>query len=91
MENLLAAVLGELTTRSINFFISSFKPTALDVEDRLRRILLRAQVITDEARERQITNQAMLQQLDILRDAMHRGYYILDTFRYQRHNKEEAK
>ncbi|RCV09195.1 hypothetical protein SETIT_2G008000v2, partial [Setaria italica] len=92
METLVSAVLGELAIRSINFFIrSTFKPTSPDVEDRLRRILLRAQVIVDEAMERQITNQTVLQQLHMLRDAMHRGYYILDTFRYQSHNNEEAK
>ena len=50
MNILLTAVLNELTTRSINFLIeNSFKPTAPDMEDRLRRILLRAQVIIDEA------------------------------------------
>jgi hypothetical protein len=27
----------------------------------------------------------------MLRDAMHQGYYILDTFRYQSHSEEEAK
>ncbi|KAL6647696.1 hypothetical protein ACP70R_015133 [Stipagrostis hirtigluma subsp. patula] len=93
MEIFLSAIVGELTTRSINFFISKLsKPPLLsDVEDRLHRVLLRAQVIVDEAMERHITNRAMLQQLDMLRDAMHRGYYMLDTFRYQSHNKEEAK
>ncbi|RLM87606.1 uncharacterized protein C2845_PM04G01370 [Panicum miliaceum] len=40
---------------------------------------------------RKITNQAMLLQLVMLRDAMHRGYYMLDTFRYQPHDDEEAK
>ncbi|KAF8731406.1 hypothetical protein HU200_016467 [Digitaria exilis] len=53
-------------------------------------VLLRARVIIEEAMGRQITNQAMLQQLDILSDTMYRGYYLLDTFRYQSH-KEEAK
>ena len=93
MNILLAAVLGELTTRSINFLIdnSCKPPTAPDVEDRLRRILLRAQVIVDEAMGRQITNRGVLQQLDMLRDAMHHSYYILDTFRYQSHSAEEAK
>jgi len=47
------------------------KPMPLDVEDRLRRVLLRAQVIIDEAMGRHITNQAMLLQLVMLRDAMH--------------------
>ncbi|KAF8644697.1 hypothetical protein HU200_066363 [Digitaria exilis] len=79
MDVLLSAVLGEVTTRSINFFMSKRpKPSVLDVEDRLRKILLRARVIIEEAMGRQITNQAVLQQLDI------------DTFRYQSH-KEEAK
>ncbi|OEL14387.1 hypothetical protein BAE44_0024594 [Dichanthelium oligosanthes] len=32
----------------------------------------------------------MVRQLDMLRDAMHRGCYILDTYRYQSHD-EEAK
>ncbi|RCV09193.1 hypothetical protein SETIT_2G007800v2 [Setaria italica] len=92
MDILLSAVLGELTNRSINFFIKkSFKPKALDVEDRLHMILLRAQVIIDEAMGRQITNQSVLQQLDMLRDAMYRGCYTLDTFRYQVHREEEAK
>ncbi|TKW30088.1 hypothetical protein SEVIR_2G011301v4 [Setaria viridis] len=92
MDILLSTVLGELTTRSINFFIKkSLNPKALDVEDRLHMILLRAQVIIDEAMGRQITNQYVLQMLDMLRDAMYRGCYTLDTFRYQVHNEEEAK
>jgi hypothetical protein len=91
MEMLLSAVLGEVIMRSINFFIRKCsKLKAQDVEDRLCRILLRAQVILDEAMGRQITNQAMLQQLDMLRYAMHQGCYTLDTFKYQSHN-EDAK
>ncbi|WVZ61608.1 hypothetical protein U9M48_011459 [Paspalum notatum var. saurae] len=89
MDILLSAVLGELTTRSINFFINKIsKPTPLDVEDRLRRILLRAQVIIDEATGRHIRNQYMLLQLGMLRDTMYRGYYTLDTLRYQSHNND---
>ncbi|RLN33454.1 hypothetical protein C2845_PM03G18250 [Panicum miliaceum] len=85
-------VLGELASRSINFFISkSSKPKALDVEGSLQRSLLRAQVIIDEATGRHITNQAMLQQLEMLRDAMYQGCYILDAFRYQSHGEEDAK
>ena len=92
MDIVLPAVLGELASRSINFFISkSSKPTMLGVADSLQRALLRAQVIVDEAMERQITNQVVLQQLDMLRDAMYRGYYILNTFRYQSQSEEEAK
>uniref|UniRef100_K4A045 NB-ARC domain-containing protein n=1 Tax=Setaria italica TaxID=4555 RepID=K4A045_SETIT len=91
MESFISAILGELTTRSINFFISKLsKPTTLDVEDRLRRVLLRAQVIIDEAKGRHITNQAMLLQLVMLRDAVHWSHYVLDTFRCQLHQDEEG-
>ncbi|CAL5077346.1 unnamed protein product [Urochloa decumbens] len=55
----------------------------------MQRALLQAQVIIDEATVRHITNQAMLQQVDMLRDAMHHGCYILDTFRFQSHDDEE--
>ncbi|KAF8731413.1 hypothetical protein HU200_016475 [Digitaria exilis] len=48
------------------------------MEDRLRWVLLRAQVIDEEAMGRNITNPAMLQQLDMLRDAMYQGYFKLD-------------
>ncbi|WVZ61567.1 hypothetical protein U9M48_011420 [Paspalum notatum var. saurae] len=92
MEMIVSAVLGEAITRSINFLISKYsKSQAQGVEDHLRRVLLRAQVIIEEAMGRQITNQAMLLQLDMLRGAMHRGYYMLDIFRYQSHDKEDAK
>ncbi|GJN24320.1 hypothetical protein PR202_gb12056 [Eleusine coracana subsp. coracana] len=92
MEIVLSAVLSELTTRSINFFINKIsKPTAVDVEDRLRRVLHQAQGIIDEAMGRRITNQAMLQQLDMIRDAMYRGYYMLDVFRCQSLYKVDAR
>ena len=92
MDIILSAVLGELASRSINFFITkSCKPKAPDVEDNLQRSLLRAQVIIDEAMGRDITNQAMLQQLEMLRDAMYQACYMHDTFRYQSHNDEDAK
>ncbi|KAK3126192.1 hypothetical protein QOZ80_7AG0552960 [Eleusine coracana subsp. coracana] len=92
MEVFASAILGELATRSINFFISKIsKPLPEDAEDHLRRVLLRAQVIIDEAIGRHITNHAMLLQLDMLRDAIHRGYYTLDTFRYQSPEKWQTK
>ncbi|CAL5077667.1 unnamed protein product [Urochloa decumbens] len=56
----------------------------------MQRDLLRAQVIIDEATRRHITNRAMLQQVDMLRVAMHHGCYILDSFTYQSH-EEAAK
>ncbi|TVU17479.1 hypothetical protein EJB05_33517, partial [Eragrostis curvula] len=92
MEMFLSVVLGELTTRSVSFFISKHsKPSALDMEDQLRRVLQRAQVIVDEATGRQITNRAMLKQLELLTEAIHRGYYTLDTLIYQSQDEKEAK
>jgi len=61
------------------------------VKDCLRRLLLRAQVIIDEAMGRHITNRPMLLRLVMLSDAMHRGYYVLDAIRYQHHDEEDAK
>ncbi|CAL5091533.1 unnamed protein product [Urochloa decumbens] len=90
MEILISAVIGELVTRSINFIINKIpRPTPMDVEDRLHKVLLRAQIILDEAMGRHITNQAMLLQLSIVRDAMYRGYYMLDTFSYQSRNEDK--
>ncbi|CAD6227042.1 unnamed protein product [Miscanthus lutarioriparius] len=95
MEIFLSAILGDLATRCIDFLASKRpnKPPVLDdVEDRLHRVLLRAQVIVDEAMGRRITNQAMLRQLDALIDTMHRGYYALDTLRsFQQAEKEEPR
>ncbi|PAN05537.1 hypothetical protein PAHAL_1G237200 [Panicum hallii] len=83
METLLSSVLGEVMARSINFILSKVStPPAPALEDSLQRALLQAQVIVDEATGRHITNQAMLLQLDMLRDAVHKGSYALDNFRY---------
>ncbi|XP_066389231.1 uncharacterized protein [Miscanthus floridulus] len=91
MEDFLPTVLRELMTRPINFIINKcLKRPAMAMEDSLQRALLRAQVIDEEAMGRHITNQALIQQLGMLRDAMHRGYYALDAFRYQPHYGEEG-
>lgn len=65
------------------------KPSAEAVEAGLERILLRGQVIIDEAMGRHITNHGMLRQLSMLRYAMYQGYYVLDTFRCQAYKEEE--
>ncbi|TVU13261.1 hypothetical protein EJB05_40797, partial [Eragrostis curvula] len=92
MEVLLSIFLGDLTTRAMSFFISrSSSPQAPDVEEHLHRVLLRAQVINDEAMGRHITNQSMLLQLHKLRDVMHRCCYMLGTFGYESHEEEDIK
>ncbi|KAK8458816.1 hypothetical protein SEVIR_2G013200v4 [Setaria viridis] len=90
MELFLSAVLSDLASRSINFiFNKCSKLPSPAVEDSLRRALLRAQVIVDESMRRHITNQAMLQQLNMLRDTMHQGNYMLDIFRCKPDDEEE--
>ncbi|TVU40334.1 hypothetical protein EJB05_13794, partial [Eragrostis curvula] len=91
MESFVSAILGELTTRSVSYFVNKISGPQVDVENRLCRVLLRAQAIIDEAMVRHITSQTMLQQLRMLRDTMLQGCYTLDTFRYQSHDDEETK
>jgi hypothetical protein len=84
MEIFLQAVLGELATRSVSFVINKYSKLPVQaMEINLERILLRAQVIVEEAEGRHITNQGMLLQLRMLRDAMYQGFYVLDTLRYR--------
>jgi hypothetical protein len=83
MEIFLSAVFGELVTRSVSFFINKFsKQPVQAMEINLERILLQVQVIIHEAEGRHITNQGMLRQLSMLRDAMYQGFYVFDTLRY---------
>ncbi|XBH87922.1 hypothetical protein VPH35_075291 [Triticum aestivum] len=90
MEIFVSALMGELISRSMSSIINKYsKPPAEAVEAGLERILLRGQVIMDEAMGRHITNHGMLQQLSMLRYAMYQGYYVLDTFRCQAYQEEE--
>ncbi|KAL6615957.1 hypothetical protein ACP70R_038227 [Stipagrostis hirtigluma subsp. patula] len=56
---------------------------------RLERLLLRIDTIVEEAEGRHITNQAMLRRLDILRQGMYGGHYILDAFRHSGHGGDD--
>ncbi|EEE66474.1 hypothetical protein OsJ_22890 [Oryza sativa Japonica Group] len=92
METFLSVILSDLATKSISFLINKCsKPTASNMEERLQRLLLRAQIIVEEAEDRLITNQRMLLQLNILRKEMFRGYYALDRFRCRGHEEDDAK
>lgn len=50
----------------------------------LERLLLRISIIMEEAEGRQITNRALICQLNLLRKEMYREYFNLDTLRYHR-------
>uniref|UniRef100_A0A0D9WUW9 NB-ARC domain-containing protein n=1 Tax=Leersia perrieri TaxID=77586 RepID=A0A0D9WUW9_9ORYZ len=92
METFFSAILSDLASRSISLMISKYsKPTVSIMEERLQRLLLRARIIVEEAEERLITNHAMLQQLNILRKEMYRGYYTLDKFRCHDHEEDNTK
>ncbi|CAL5018891.1 unnamed protein product [Urochloa decumbens] len=81
MEIIVSAITGELVARSVSFLMDRYlnwtAPT--DDSDRLlQRLLLRAQVIVEEAEGRRITTHAMLRQLAKLREDVYRGCYALD-------------
>lgn len=86
MEAFLSAVLGDLVSRSITFVIDNYYRRQKGLEEnlqQLRLVLLRIQATVEEAEGRHITNQAMLQQLETLREAVYKGCYLLDTFGYR--------
>ncbi|TVU16968.1 hypothetical protein EJB05_32972, partial [Eragrostis curvula] len=88
METIYNTIVEKIVSRSISFFIDKCSTmTEPSMEDKsehnLQRLLLRARVIVEEAEGRDITNQAMVHQLNILRKEMYRGYYTLDNFRSQ--------
>ncbi|KAM3346118.1 hypothetical protein ACQJBY_020575 [Aegilops geniculata] len=97
MEAVLSAVTGDLVSRFFSFLISKYSAltcsgeTHADVE-RLQQLLLRAQMVVEEADARYITNSGMLLQLKMLARAMYHGYYALDTLKCnQLINKEGSK
>uniref|UniRef100_A0A0E0K2L7 Disease resistance N-terminal domain-containing protein n=1 Tax=Oryza punctata TaxID=4537 RepID=A0A0E0K2L7_ORYPU len=86
METFLSAVLADLLSRSISFVIDRYCQQQQGVEEnlqQLQRMLLRIQIVVEEANRRSITNQAMLMQLKTMRSMIYRGYYFLDNFRYR--------
>ncbi|VAI25198.1 unnamed protein product [Triticum turgidum subsp. durum] len=90
MEIFISAMMGELISRSVSSIVNKYsKLPAKVVEAGLERILLRGQVIIDEAMGRHITNHGMLRQLSMLRYAMYQGYCVLDTFRCQAYQEEQ--
>jgi hypothetical protein len=86
-EVIVSAIIGEVFSRSISFLIETCSklppppPPESESLESLRRLLLRIGAIVEDAECRRITNQAMLQQLNTLRQEMQRGHFTLDTFR----------
>lgn len=96
MELIVSAVLGDLIGRSISFAIDRYchrrdEGTVQDSLQRLRRVLLRIQITVEETERRRVTNQAMLQQLHLMREAMYRGYYLLNAVTRQVNAREVSR
>ncbi|CAN6179412.1 unnamed protein product [Urochloa humidicola] len=89
MESLLSAIASDLTSRALSMVIERYVRSKGEETEhklqRLQRVLLRIDSTVEEAEGRHITNQAMLRQLDMLRQGMYGGHYMLDTFRYRGH------
>jgi hypothetical protein len=94
METLVSAVLGDLINRSISFAVDRCchrrrKGGVEDAQLRLHRVLLRVQAVVEEADRRCVTNQAMLRQLQLMREGVYRGYYLLCAFKSQGANMQD--
>ncbi|GJM89556.1 hypothetical protein PR202_ga05760 [Eleusine coracana subsp. coracana] len=95
MEPVSSAVVSELVSRSISFLFSRCEnrraAEAHNNLQRLRHLLLRCATVVEEAERRHVTNRAMLQQLQALRDETFRGHYVLDAVRLKDHNNNVEK
>ncbi|KAK3161791.1 hypothetical protein QOZ80_1BG0081450 [Eleusine coracana subsp. coracana] len=89
MEPLLSAIVSDLLGRALSTVIQRYsRAKAEETEQklqRLQRLLLRIEATVEEAEGRYITNQTMLRQLEMLRQGVYGGHYMLDTFRYRGH------
>ncbi|GJN17843.1 hypothetical protein PR202_gb04945 [Eleusine coracana subsp. coracana] len=85
MEPLLSAIVSDLLGRALSTVIQRYsRAKAEETEQklqRLQRLLLRIEATVEEAEGRYITNQTMLRQLEMLRQGVYGGHYMLDTFR----------
>ncbi|KAF6998242.1 hypothetical protein CFC21_014378 [Triticum aestivum] len=92
MDILISAIVGDLISRSASFVISKYfqqQPDINKIVQRLQSVVLRIDIVVEEAEARDITNQGMLRQLKMLRQGMYRGHYVLDALRFQAALDEE--
>ncbi|KAM0880573.1 hypothetical protein ACQ4PT_033485 [Festuca glaucescens] len=87
MELAISAVTSELVSRFISFLAKKYHSHRTYSEEkqveRLQQLLLRAHTVVEEADRRYITYFRMLAQLNMLAEAMYRGYWTLGAFRYR--------
>ncbi|KAF6998244.1 hypothetical protein CFC21_014392 [Triticum aestivum] len=92
MDILISAIVGDLVGRSMSFLISKYfqqQPDINKIVQRLQSVVLRIDIVVEEAQGRDITNQGMLCQLKMLRQEMYRGHYVLDALRFRAALDEE--
>nr|XP_034596368.1 putative disease resistance RPP13-like protein 1 [Setaria viridis]TKW16504.1 hypothetical protein SEVIR_5G303400v2 [Setaria viridis] len=89
MEAILSAIMSNLLSRALSMVIQRYKRSeeAEHKIQRLQRVLLRVDSMVEEAEGRHITNQAMIRQLEMLRQGMYGGHYMLDTVNYRGHDE----
>ncbi|KAJ1285168.1 hypothetical protein BS78_03G259500 [Paspalum vaginatum] len=94
MEPLLSAIMSDLLSRALSTVIQRYRRSKAEEAEqnlqRLQRVLLRINAAVEEAEGRHITNQAMLQQLEMLRQGMHEGHFMLDTFSNRGHGHGDS-
>ncbi|EES01382.1 disease resistance protein RGA2 [Sorghum bicolor] len=87
MELIVSAIMSDLLNRALSKAIQRYRRSrAQETEHKLRRlhrVLLKIDATVEEAEGRHITNQAMLRQLQMLRQGMYQGHHMLDTIRYR--------
>ncbi|KAM0852238.1 hypothetical protein ACQ4PT_051885 [Festuca glaucescens] len=87
MELAISAVTGELVSRFLSLLVNKYHSSRAYSEEkqlkRLEQLILRARTVVEEADGRYITNSGMLEQLNMLAEALYRGYWALGAFRYR--------
>lgn len=85
MEVLISAVAGDLISRFISFLAQSYGSQTCEEDDRRRveHLLLRIQIVVEEAEGRHITNRGMFLQLKALIEGVYLGYYMLDRLKLE--------
>lgn len=87
MELIVSAIMSDLLNKALSKAIQRYRRSKAEETEhklrRLHRVLLQIDATVEEAEGRHITNQAMLQQLQMLRQGMYQGHHMLDTVRYR--------
>jgi hypothetical protein len=91
MEAILSAIMSDLLSRALSMVIQRYKSSRAEEAEhkiqRLKLVLLQVDSMVEAAEGRQITNQATIRQLEMLRQGMYGGHYMLDTVNYRGHDE----